>query len=145
MHSQLSPLKTNQSKSLHTLPLYTIYPSISETQLVNPIYRWPSIKSSKYTEWYIYLPFPCVLVSGIKQWGLPHLVNKLMLVKYIHWINDLYKHEALTKPSLSLPVTQTYWPDGVLTGSLLLQAELGHDLQEEGRGRSSLELLLWRY
>jgi len=31
-----------------------------------------------------------------------------MLVKYIQLINDLCKHEALTKPSISLPMSQTY-------------------------------------
>lgn len=44
-------------------------------------------------------------------------------------LSDIYKHEAFTKPSIILPVTQTYWPSWVLTGPLF-QTGLGHGHHE---------------
>lgn len=78
--------QTNSSKPLHTHPvipfilLYLQNPTC-ESYLPRGDPKL-SIKSSKYVK-YLHLSVPYVSVSGIEQWGLPLLVNKLILVKYI--------------------------------------------------------------
>lgn len=77
--SALALNQTSSSKPLHTPPSYTTYPYISETQLVNPIYRWSKTQYKiLYVEWYIHLSLSYVSVNGIEEWGLLLLVNKLI-------------------------------------------------------------------